>query len=306
MYRQQGNPTAEVAMLFTTGKGGGHYDLLTDPSSDPTQQEVVDLTGDNQQPATPTLAAANHTSSAPPGCEANGPMASAHAHNTATSSTVPSPVGLGAGAAAAGASVAVTLPGVPFGVQLSAAHPLQAPVAGAAPCPATPVAASSSAKRIADSPQTSPAAKRPRRVATDDADTITRSPVASSEFDQCLQHESEFQARAFANPSEFTWTDATPVPNDSERALAALEQCSHDVMAHCARPTDAVCRSVRAVLYVSTLNELEHGVPEAATLLHFLGLMRAHVDGAYRAGCSCSGRSAMESWQMSTLKLWRL
>ena len=41
---------------------------------------------------------------------------------------------------------------------------------------------------------------------------------------------------------------------------------------------------VRAVLYISRLQEMERGVPQVAGLFHCLGVLRAHVDGAYSCG----------------------
>ena len=51
--------------------------------------------------------------------------------------------------------------------------------------------------------------------------------------------------------------------------------------------TDVQAHAAKAVLFISRLHQLEAGVAQLAGLLHYLGVMRAHVDGAYRSGKMC-------------------
>ena len=56
-------------------------------------------------------------------------------------------------------------------------------------------------------------------------------------------------------------------------------------MAECANPTERV-------IYIFRLHEMESGTPQAATLLHVLGLMKAHIDW----GRATAGKKSVNQW----------
>ena len=64
--------------------------------------------------------------------------------------------------------------------------------------------------------------------------------------------------------------------NESEFALQSLGRKFCEIMDYCVNPTEISRKAVKVILYVSGLHGLEVGIPQAAMLLHVLGLMRAH------------------------------
>ena len=102
-----------------------------------------------------------------------------------------------------------------------------------------------------------------------------------------LQHESEFQAGVFAQAADdLVWESTSPVMNESEKDDKALEALYGKVLV--ALGVDDLPEkdrlAVKAILFIAGLHELEAGVSQAAMLFNFLRLMKAHVDGGYRAG----------------------
>ena len=57
-----------------------------------------------------------------------------------------------------------------------------------------------------------------------------------------------------------------------------ISMCPHHAV------TDLEMNIVKSVLYISTLHDFDHGIPEAAILLHLMGKLRAHPDGSYTTG----------------------
>ena len=100
------------------------------------------------------------------------------------------------------------------------------------------------------------------------------------------QHQSAFQKMIFDEEDTFTWAPRQPVLSEFELEQLAYEGRVKAYLADYSGPPMSTLQhcALRTILYVSGLQELEIGPPQIAELLHCLGVLRAHVDGAYTCG----------------------
>ena len=141
----------------------------------------------------------------------------------------------------------------------------------------------------------SPGSQSPlKRQRQGDNETIVQTQELDDDLGDYLLHENAFQTSAFADEDNFEWEDVEPVESKSSQHRSDLEAYCRRVLESAESVELSARNAVRAIVYISSIQELDTGVPSVARLLNFLELMRAHPDGLYTTGgmyewdrCSC-------------------